>query len=249
MRLFQSIDSVDVSDYFKIKIEKRGNRLFIPMKVNINDTLLIAGNYQLDFGAGGTIAITSSAANKYNLIDNIEKKIPFYTKYGGVGGESSSYSFRAKSIQIGDYVLNNVTMGFSADKSGALASDEHFGLLGNSIYERFTVLIDFLNNDLYLKPNSKFEEPFKFSKLGFSYVDRNQTLDAWIVTGFYRGSNAEKQGLKTDDRIIAVNGISIHDISYESQKGFFKELSNIVLTINRNDEILDISFDLEPIQF
>lgn len=74
-------------------------------------------------------------------------------------------------------------------------------------------------------------------------------MDAWIVTGFYRGSNAEKQGLKIDDRIIAVNGISIHDISYESQKEFFKELYNVVLTINRNDEILDIRFHLESIKY
>ena len=46
-------------------------------------------------------------------------------------------------------------MGYNVDKSGALASDKHYGLLGNKIYERFDVLIDFLNNDMYLKPNKK----------------------------------------------------------------------------------------------
>ncbi len=129
-----------------------------------------------------------------------------------------------------------------------MASDEHFGLLGNGIYSRFTVIIDFINNDFYLKPNSKYNEPFEFSRLGFSYVDRNQTLDAWIVTGLYSGCNPEKQGLKIDDRIIAVNGISIKEISYESQKEFFNELSDVVLTINRDDLIKEIRIRLEPVQ-
>lgn len=249
MRIFQSIDSADVSNYSKIKLTKEGNRLFIPLKVSINDTIIIAGNYQLDLGAGGTVSITSSSANKYKLTKNIEKKIPYFTKYGGVGGESSSYKFRATSIQVGDFVFNDVTMDFSSDKSGAMASNKHLGLLGNSIYERFNVFIDFTNNDLYLKPNSKFNDAFKFSRLGFSYVDRNQTMNAWIVTGFYRGCNAEKQGLKIDDKIIAVNGIDIHQISYESQKDFFKELSNVILTIDRSDVIQDIQFNLEPVQY
>lgn len=248
MCIFQSIDSVDVSDYSRIKITKTGNRLFIPLKVRINDTLVIEGKYQIDFGSGGSVSLTSSTARQYNLPENIEKKTAFFTKYGGVGGESSGYDFMAGSIQIGEFVLNNVTMDFSVDKSGAMASDEHLGLLGNGVYGRFAVIIDFLNNDFYLKPNSKFKEPFEFSKLGFSYVDRNQTMNAWIVTGLYSGCNPEKHGLKIDDRIIAVNGISINEISYESKKDFFKELSNIVLTINRNDEIKYISFDLEPIQ-
>ncbi len=184
MLLFQSIDSVDLSGYTRIGITNRENRLFIPMELRINDTLTISGEYQLDFGAGGNIALTSSVAQKYNLMENIEKKTPFFTKYGGVGGESSSYDFMAKSIEIGEFIFNNVTMEFSVDKSGAMASDEHCGLLGNGIYRRFTVILDFINNDFYLKPNSMFNEPFEFSRLGFSYVDRNQTLNAWIVTGY-----------------------------------------------------------------
>jgi hypothetical protein len=247
--LFQSIDSVDLSGYSRIGISKRGNRLFIPMKVSINDTLIIEGEYQIDFGAGGSIALTSSVTHKYNLMENIEKKTPFFTKYGGVGGESSSYDFMAKSIEIGEFQFKNVTMEFSDDKSGAMASVEHFGLLGNGIYSRFTVIIDFINNDFYLKPNSKYNEPFEFSKLGFSYVDRNQTMNAWIVTGLYSGSNAEKQGLRIDDKIIAVNGTGIHKIDFESQKDFFKGLSHAVLTIKREEMVKEIQFDLEYIQY
>jgi len=247
MRLFQSIDSVDVSNYSKIELTKKDNRLFIPTKIRINDTITIVGKCLIDFGSGGSVLLTSGTANKYMLFENIEEKTPYYTKYGGVGGESSSYDFRAVSVQVGDYVLSDVTMGYSSDKQGALSSKKHLGLLGNEIYERFNILIDFINNDLYIKPNSRYKEPFEFSRLGFAFVDRNQTMNAWIVSGLYRGCNAEKHGLKIDDRIIAVNGTSVNQIGYESQKEFFKNISNVVLTVKRNDELKEIKFDLKPV--
>ncbi|MBT5419922.1 MAG: hypothetical protein HOK80_03445, partial [Candidatus Cloacimonetes bacterium] len=248
IRIYSDIGSINLSDYCKIDLLKEGNRLYIPLKVNINDTLEISGNFQLDFGAGGTIGLTSSATNKFNLTETIDIKTPYYSKYAGVGGESSRFDFMAASVEIGDFAFNNVCMNFSTDKSGAMASDKHLGLLGNRIYDRFHVYIDFINHDLYLKPNSKYEDLFKFSRLGFSYVDRNQSMNSWIVTGMYIGCNAEKQGLEIDDKIIAVNEIGVDQISYESQKGFFERLSEIVLTVKRKNELLDIKFKLEAIQ-
>ena len=45
-----------------------------------------------------------------------------------------------------------------------------------------------------------YNKSFHFSKLGFGYVDRNITMNAWIVTGLYKGSNAEIAGLEIDDK-------------------------------------------------
>lgn len=248
MCLYRSLDSIDTLGYDKIKLSKKGNRLFIPLQVNINDSLSIAGEYQVDFGCGGSVVLTSATTRKYNLSENIKNKTAYFTKYGGVGGESSSYDFRTESVQIGDFEFANVCMDFSIDKSGALSSNKHLGLLGNGIYERFNVFIDFINNDMYLKPNGKYEEPFEFSKLSFSYVDRNKTMDAWIVTGLYRNCNAEKAGLKIDDKIIAVNGTSVKQITYESQKGFWDDLTSVNLAVKRGVEQMEIKFKLEPIQ-
>ena len=54
--------------------------------------------------------------------------------------------------------------------------------------------------------------------------------------------------MKIDDKIIAVNGIGVDQISYESQKGFFESLSEVTLTIKRNNELKEIAFKLESIQ-
>jgi len=245
IRLHNDIIAIDVSDYVKINMKKERNRLMVPVTIQINDAVTIQDHLLLDIGSGGSIAITSATAKKYKLSDRIINKIPYYTKYGGISGHSSSSDFRAYSIEIGNYKLGSVTMSYSEDKSGALSRDYHAGLLGNGILERFDVVIDFVNDDLYLKPNQNYNKSFNFSKLGFSYVDRNVTMNAWIVTGLYKGSNAEIAGLEIDDKIISVNGIDIHEIQFTRQPEFWKKTDKIFLVVLRNGKEKRIEFELK----
>lgn len=247
MKLYKSIDSVNVLGWSKIGLIKKENRLYIPLEILINDTVNISGECQLDFGSGGTVSLTSMVSDKYNLSENINNKAYYFTKYGGVGGESSSYDFIATSLKIGDFKFDKVVMDFSIDNAGAMASDTHLGLLGNEIYERFNVYIDFINNDLYLKPNKKYNKPFEASRLGFSYIDRGQTLNSWIVTGLYGSSNAEKAGLKIDDKIISVNGVDVSEMPYECQSAFFEGIDKICVRVERDAIFFEISINLKPI--
>lgn len=247
MKIYSSIDSIDLKGWTKIELTRKDKRLFIPLQVIINDTINITGEYQLDFGSGGSVSLTSLVAKKYKLKNNIHDKVPYFTKYGGVGGESSNYNFIASQLKIGNYNFDNVVMEFSTDTAGALASDKHLGLLGNEIYERFDICIDFMNSDLYLKPNKKYNNLFKPSRLGFSYVDRSQTLNSWIVRGLYLSSNAEQAGLRIDDKIFAVNGIDVKDIGYEQQDLFFENIDKVTLKVERNNEFMEINFNLKPV--
>ena len=247
MKIYSSMDSINLQGWTKIKLSKKNNRLYLPLEVNINDTICISGEYQLDFGSGGTVSLNSSVEEEYKLNNTIENKVAFFTKYGGVGGASSSYDFIASQLTIGDFSFSDVVMDYSVDNTGAMASKTHLGLLGNAIYERFHVYIDFINNDLYLKPNKKYNDTFESSRLGFSYVDRGQTLKSWIVTGLYSSSPAETRGLMIDDKILSVNGVNVGEIHYERQKTFFKNIDEVNLKVERNNKIIELNFNLKPI--
>ena len=247
MKIHSTIDAIDISAYKLVPLKKIDNRLYLPLKVCINDTVMIAGDFMLDFGSGGSVSLTSPIAQKYKLKDVIKEKVFYYTNHGGVGGASSRYVFNAKSFQIGDFVFDNISMDYSLDTSGAMSSKKHLGLFGNRILERFDILIDFKNTNLYLKPNKDLDKEFTFSRLGFSYVDRNKTLGGWIVRGLFKNRNAEKKGLKIDDMIISVNGVAVAEIPYESQKDFFKKLSEVNLVVKRGSSIENIKFKLEPV--
>ena len=247
MRIYSCLDSVDLKDWSKIELIKRANRLFIPLEIQINDTITISGEFIVDFGSGRSVSLTSLISDKYKLKESVVNKAEYYTRYGGVGGESLRYDFFAKQLKIGNFSFKNVLMDFSADTGGALASDKFLGLLGNDIYERFDIIIDLIDTNLYLKPNSRYNEEFLSSRIGFSYVDRGQTLGSWIVTGLYSKSLAKLNGLMIDDEIISINGINVSEIKIKDQVSFFKDIDDVNLKIRRANKFIDISFRLEPI--
>jgi len=246
IRFLHNLDAVDISKYKKIKMIIIDYRYCISLTVNINDTIKFSGDFMIDTGSPSS-DITSSVADKFNLINNISHKIRYYSKYGGVGGESSGYDFIANSLRISDYSFKNVIMSFSSDKSGSLSDEVYLGIIGNNILERFDVIFDFRNNNLYLKPNGDINAQFVHSKLGFYYAERCKTMGGWIVKGFYENSEAEKQGLKTDDKIISVNGIPVEEISYKYQRDTLPGLNHIKLVIERADEIKNIEVKLSPL--
>ncbi|WP_436515628.1 aspartyl protease family protein [Ekhidna sp. To15] len=247
IKYYDSIQQIDITDYTKIELERANNRLYIPIQVWINDSIQVQGKSILDLGSGSSLSLSSSVAEKYQLSKNITKKVGYFNQYYGVGGASSSYDFRANAIQISNFTLKNVSMNYSLDTLGAMASDDRLGLLGNKILERFDIFLDFSKNELYLKPNSNFNAPFNFSRLGFSYIDRSETLDSWIVTGLYRSTNATASGLSIDDHIKSVNGIAVGEIQYENQKSFFEKNSEIKLEIDRNGKTINVTIQLKEI--
>lgn len=245
LRIHKDFKDIDTSKYERIRMIKKKNRLHVPITIKIKPDLIIEDYLLLDIGSGGTVSIINDASVKYNFKDEITDKVKYFTKYGGVSGNATCYFFKSSSFEIGNYKFDSVLMDYSIDKSGALSKQNNsIGLLGNDILDRFDVIIDFINNDIYLKPNSDFNYPFQLSKLGFNYVDRSETMNSWIVTGFFENSNAQKSGLQIDDKIISVNGKDIHNISYKEQEELWDKIDNLVLIVIRNNKEEKIEFKL-----
>ncbi len=244
LKIHRNVSHVNLSGFTKIKMIQNNKRFFIPLEIQISDTIRIEGIFLLDLGSGNEITINSPLAQKFKFDSIIKNKTKYYIKYGGVGGESSGYSFIADSLLMGDFSFNNVTMDYSSNRTGALSSDDFAGLLGNGILERFDVLIDFKGSYLYLKPNTFYSAKFEFPKLGFIYVDRHKTLGYWIVSGLYENSIAEKSGLKIDDKIISINNIPVSQIKYEEQENLLDPSNLLNLQIMRGEKMIKI--ELRP---
>lgn len=244
--IHNSIDSLDVSTYSKLPLIELGFWYGTRLKIKINQEVTVEGNFFMDTGLPES-TITSPTALAYDMESKVNPKVRFYTKYGGLGGESSTYEFIADSLFISDYSLSHVNMAFSLDKSGILAGKEYMGIIGSDILDRFDWLVDFENSQLYLKPNAKFKQPYVFDRLGFSYVDRGQSLGAWLVTGLAEGSPAERKGLKIDDQIISVNGIPVTEITHQNQYGYFDNLKKINLEIESTRGKKSIRLKLSPL--
>lgn len=246
MCFYDSVSSLDLSEYSSVPLKKYKGSIFVPLNVFVNKDVSFQGIFMLDLGSPLS-TLTTSTSNELQLNKNIKTKIEYYTKYGGIGGYSYGYGFICDSIQIDDFILKNVNLSYSVDTSGIMSSIDFNGILGNDILDKYDIIIDFPNSNLYLKPNENYETPYIFDNLGFSFVNRSKTMGGWIVTGLNKKCPAEKQGIRIDDKIISVNDIPVNQISCESYSTFFKEIDEAEFTILRDNNKLKAKFRLEPL--
>jgi hypothetical protein len=243
--------TIDLSDYTEVHMEKReagrSSRFYIPISIQVNDSLEFQEPFMLDVGSGGGLLIATPIAEKYNLPALNTEKVRAVANAAGSAGQSTSVYFRAKSIEIGNYKLDQVELRYSEDRSGSLAMGQRGGLLGNRVLDHFDMVIDFATPALYLKPNRNFNAPFEDISIhrGFGYADRSQTMNGWIVRGFFEGSAAEKSGMLSGDKIIFVNGVSILEIPHEKQRDFWKNLDKVELVVLRNNEEMKFKFEFD----
>jgi len=247
LKVHDSIDSVDVTGYSLIPMINSDFHFFIPATLKINDSVTITGNFLLDTATPES-SLTSYIAYKNDLSEKVDKKVLYYTMYGGIGGESSGYDFSAVSLMIGGLTLPDVIFSYSLDTAGSLASEDYIGILGNNILDRFDLIIDFRLNNLYLRPNERYDKPFEFNRMGFAFVDRCKTMGGWIVSGMYRNSPAEKEGLMIDDKIITINKTPVEKIPYEEQEEYFEKIRRVTLEVSRQGNLHTIEFALAPLR-
>ena len=245
IQIYNSIDEADINGYNLVPLKNSDHSYTALVEVTINNTTL-SGDFLIDL-ANPSSSLTSLAAYENNLHDKIERKAKFYNAYGGVGGESAGYEFISQSVSIANYSLSNAILGYSTDTAGMLEEGDYLGMLGNNILDRFDLIFDFPNNNLYVRPGEKFDEPFIFNRLGFGYVDRCETLGGWIVTGLYEGSRAEQLGLRVDDKIISINDTPAKDIPYEEQTEYFNNIDKVKIDFMRANISKTIEFDLVPL--
>ncbi len=155
LTLSDKLTKDQIEGFTRIPIETDKNhpgRILIPIEVSVTQGKVISGKALLDTGSGQGLEFTSKAAAKYGL-DKIEDKVHFHYEYGGVGGESAGYEFGIEKATTGNLQLFQGKARYSTDNAGAMSSDKYIAILGNDIWQHFTLIIDLSNSELYLKEN------------------------------------------------------------------------------------------------
>lgn len=153
----------------------------------------------VDLGFNGSIAIPTALLEQSG--DRIADTAP--AEEGGVAstvfGEKSSVVriARMRELRLGDLRLED----FPA-VTGSAVSDFHVGI---EFFRHFRVTVDWLQNDLYLElRDNKSALYHDFSSYGFSSQLQG---DGLVVGAVWRGSAADRAGMKPGDRLLEVGGI------------------------------------------
>lgn len=222
--------------YDKIKFEFKNYRILVPLEIRFSNNSYIKGSFLLDTGS----SITCLTSN--HNIDNIEQIQ--YLSTGGTGGETKGFTTYADEIMIGNYKILKHLIDISEDSSGSLSSTDYAGIIGNDVLDNFDLIIDLKQNYIYIKPNEKFNIHRKFLFKSFSYIDRTDIDDSWLISYIYIDTDAYKNGLRLNDKVIAIDGELVKNLD---RLNFYKNLKidqKLEFTVIREGKTIKINFAL-----
>lgn len=221
--------------------------LYTQLKLNPQDTLTV--KLLLDTGAGIPLLLFSDT---HPLLQPPSNAIPSGIGIG-LGGNLQGFMGRAPSLQLGGYTQHQVITAFQTlDSVADWSSTNHRnGLAGNELLGRFSLIFDYYNEKLYLKPAKRFRTDYRFDRSGItvfaSIGENNQTN--YYVQQVLPNSPAQKAGIQKGDQIIRIGRTPAH---LWSLSGINRRLQSnkrpvVRLRLLRGKEYLNIRLTLEDL--
>lgn len=202
----------------------------------------------IDSGASLTLLLYTDTHPALDLPDKIVR-----ANIGrGLGGTMEGFIGRFHELRISKNLrLNNLIANYHELYQYMDSTDlnNRNGLIGNKILSRFEVIIDYYRQKLYLKPNKKFKNSFKFDRSGLVFLASGADLNTYTISFVVPDSPAAEAGFMRGDRIKKFNWIPV---SYMSMSGLARRLQGkvgkeIKMTIIRDGIVLKKRFRLRDI--
>lgn len=173
----------------------------IPVQqARVRDAKVINARFLYDMGAGLNMMLSTDFLNDSSLLN---KKRKMYAKEAeGLGGKVDMAMTVIKEVKLGPYKFKNVPIYVFNDTFNITSYPFLGGLIGNDLLRRFNVILNYDRRDIYLVPNSHYNDAFDYSYTGIELY----YIDGRIIIGdVAKGSPAEEAGLKEEDIVVAVN--------------------------------------------
>ena len=200
--------------------------------------------YLLDTGASLALLIHSNKILDFELPRNV-----IVGNLGkGLGGNISGFVGMTNRMSLGSYEFNNVISSYQAIDSLILNTRDivRDGIIGNVILSRFHVIIDYVDEVLYLKPTSDLDREFEYDKSGLLIYSLGANLDQYFVKAVYPNTPAMEAGILPGDRIMKIGcwPLAFYDLEKITSKLQGKEGKTIKLTILRAGKKIKKKFKL-----
>jgi hypothetical protein len=176
----------------------------VQARVSLPGQAPIEGLFEIDTGSDGALTINLPFVKKHRLAQSARTTMAGSNT--GVGGESKTIDMRLGRIELGRYVIANPLVSLSQDAEGALAVEDNDGPIGNEIFRRFKVTIDYSRQRMMLEPNTRLSDAFEHDMSGIVIDAEGKDCRVYKVAGVTDKSPAAAAGVKTGDEIIAIDG-------------------------------------------
>jgi hypothetical protein len=227
---------------FKLPITIEEHKPYVLSKIALPNGQLINSKLIVDLGAGHPLSIEN---NNYKPCPE-QKTISANLGVGLTGPITGAIS-RINELNFGKYKFKNVITSYPDSGSYNDPAVRRDGNLGLGILKKFLLLFDYENGALYLKPNSRYKEPFEHDMSGMEYYASGPGLKHIVLSRVEPGSAADKVGLKENDEITAINFKPVVNMNIMDIDNLFKSGNNrtIMLEVCRDKKYEWVLLTLE----
>ncbi len=221
----------------------RPNFSTLPLQsANITDDRQVFSRFIFDTGAGLCALLSQDFVDDSDFISKRRKIFP--TQAEGLGGKKLMNTTVLKGLNVGPYHFKNVPIYIFKDEFNVTSYPQLGGLIGNDIFRRFNIILNYPEQVIHLKPNFHYADNFDYSYTGLGIYMVNGEI---TVIDIIKGSPGEKAGFKPDDTIYAIDNSLTTDIQT------FKTLlqnagSKVKIVVSRNKKLLTLNMVIRDIR-
>lgn len=217
--------------YTPLPVELFRNRMYLSTTLQVLPDSVAPVKLLIDTGAGLPLLLFTDT---HPLVHPPLNAVP--SNIGmGLGGYIEGYTGRVDRVSLGNFYQQGVVTYFQRlDSTQNLEYlNNRNGLIGNTLLNRYQVILDYQNAQLWLKPGREYEEAFIYDRSGLSVIATGPKFSDYIIQNVLPGSPAAEAGILRGDQIIKVRRVptgffSLGDIQRILQKKPGKKIRMVV---------------------
>lgn len=230
----------------KIPITVEDTKPYVKAFVSYGRDQYVPVKLLIDTGASHGILLEKESSEKIyvpekNIISELGR---------GIGGRLEGQIARLNYFHIGKHCWPDPIATFP--KSNAVLDSlkygnvERNGAIGGEILSRFEVIFDFPREHIYLKRSRSFKEEFNYNLSGLSVKAKGSRLNTFEIVEIRENSPGAEAGFKEGDIILAINGLSVKNMTLNHITNYLnlKENKKIKIEVQRGDEQIKKKFRL-----
>ena len=228
LRTLTAIPDSVKRNYRCLPLTVRDSKFMIEAYVWFNNKR-IGGLYQLWLGGNDDILFTSYIVKRHNLMAYKGKTRQLLAQYTNIGDTTTTTTTfaLADSVHLWLDNIGRTSVSMPMPEETSHSRMHNVGYIGAGILSNYNLVFDPAHNKLYYRPYKAYT-PEKRT-WGFSWVNRTDIGKGWIVRSIYKGSAAEKAGIRLGDTIIKVNGKKVENYSWDEERALSKDSSITLL--------------------
>jgi hypothetical protein len=210
--------------YHTLPIRVQDTKPFVFATIEIDDKGPVDVKLLVDTGASHSVMLFKETAFDIQVpARNIKSSLG-----RGLGGQIMGSIGRLDYFKIADYKLEGAITTFPDQGSyyDSTLMTPRNGSIGGGILTRFKVAFDYFNQKIYLKKASGFNKKFQHNMSGIVVKATGFQLSNFEIADIRPGSPADEAGLRINDRILEMNGLTPNELTLTYINGLFTSKEN-----------------------